>query len=106
MKRNDQRLTTCMARSIGVNQDWDRRVYGLKRRILQERLTTVADPELRRGLELAGVDSLALAYTTPYPLLVLPALMDETFRAARVRVETQRNIRERTRPGSPLAALN
>jgi hypothetical protein len=76
----------------------------LKQRLLRDRLASVADPELRRWLVLAAEDSAAVAWTTPFPLLVLPELIEERARAAQVRVERQRNILQRGRPQRTLAA--
>src|SRR5262245_50322824 len=104
MKRNQTRKTAGSARLISLAAEVDNRIGCLKQRILRERLTAIADPELRRGLELAVVESMALAYTTPFPLLVLPALLDEGFRATQARVERQQLIRARTRSTVPVAA--
>lgn len=97
MKWKDNRQTTGSARSARfvVNQEY--RVELLKRKILQDRLENVADPELKRGLLTAGNESVALASLTPYPLLLLPELMNETFRTMEARVKRQQFIRERTR---------
>jgi hypothetical protein len=78
----------------------------LKQRLLRERLATFADldPELQRSLQRAADDSAALAWTTSFPLLVLPALFDESSRAAVQRSERQRRIRARSGGAKSLAA--
>jgi len=76
----------------------------LKHKLLQEQLAQETDPELRLWLERAADESAAVAWTTPYPLLVWPELLEEASRTARDRVERQRVIRERTRPHQVLAA--
>jgi hypothetical protein len=76
----------------------------LKDRLLGERLRQVSDPELRRGLELAANESAALAYSTAYPLLLLPELMAERSQVTEVRHSRQICIRERSRSKLPFAA--
>ena len=76
----------------------------LKHRLLRERLAQEPDPELRGSLERAAQESAAVAWTTPFPLLVWPELLEEASRAARSRAERQRSIKERTRPHRTLAA--
>ncbi|MFO1499534.1 MAG: hypothetical protein U1G07_14270 [Verrucomicrobiota bacterium] len=49
----------------------------LKTRLLQPVLHGVTDPALHRQLRLAGNEAAAVAWTTPYPLLFLPMLLEE-----------------------------
>lgn len=79
-------------------------VEALKRKMLSERLSTVTDPELRQQLQRAASDAAALAWTTGFPLLVLPELIEETGRVVQDRVERQRSIRQRSRSFVSFAA--
>lgn len=73
----------------------------LKSRVLTEHVAVEPDPELRDWLELAARESAALAWTTPYPLLVWPELWVEASEAARRRFERQKAIRRRDLPRHP-----
>ena len=55
----------------------------LKDRLLRELLQSTTDPELNPLLRRAANEATALAWTTPYPLLVLPTLLEEKADAAR-----------------------
>lgn len=55
----------------------------LKTQLLEPVLRFVSDPELSRQLTLAANEAAAVAWTTPFPMLVLPALLEE--KAAEVR---------------------
>jgi len=69
----------------------------LKNRLLTDRLGSVSDSELRETIQLAAHESVALAWSTPFPLLVLPELIEENGRAAQRRLEMQRRIRDRSK---------
>jgi hypothetical protein len=64
----------------------------LKERLLGELLTHTADavphPQLRR----AAQEAASLAWMTPFPLLVLPVLLEEKVEAAREQAARQRTI--------------
>lgn len=49
----------------------------LKSRLLKPVLHDGLSPALRKQLRLAANEAAAVAWTTPYPLLVLPVLLDE-----------------------------
>jgi hypothetical protein len=49
----------------------------LKNRLLQPVLSRTDNPELKRQLQLAANEASAVAWTTPFPLLVLPVLLEE-----------------------------
>jgi len=69
----------------------------LKERLLQELLAQAADrPELNPAFRRAANDALSLAWVTPFPLLFLPALLEEKAAEARQRMERQDRVRERT----------
>ncbi len=69
--------------------------HALKQRLVNERLEAESDHEIRRWLERAADESAALAWTTAYPMLVWPELLEEASRTARLRAERQRMIRAR-----------
>jgi hypothetical protein len=49
----------------------------LKARVLRPVLAETINPELQRYLRLAANEAAALAWTTPFPLLFLPGLLEE-----------------------------
>jgi isopentenyl diphosphate isomerase/L-lactate dehydrogenase-like FMN-dependent dehydrogenase len=49
----------------------------LRTRLVQPLLTETTDVILRRQLRLAANEAAAVAWTTPFPLLVLPVLLEE-----------------------------
>lgn len=70
---------------------------GLKEQLLEERLGELLDPGFEIHLRRAAHEAAALAWVTPYPLLVLPALFEEKAEAAWQRAERQDQIRQRSR---------
>lgn len=58
------------------------RFESLKNRLLLERLKELADSALNSRLRHAANEAAALAWVTPYPLLVFPALFEEKTEAA------------------------
>jgi len=68
----------------------------LKAALLAERLRT-ADMELNAPLRRAANDAAAVAWATPFPLLVLPVLFDEKAAAAVRQAERQARIYRNTR---------
>jgi hypothetical protein len=68
-----------------------------KIRLLRQFLKETPDPELNAPLRRAANEAAALAWMTPYPLLVLPALLEEKARTARAQTIRQARIRQRTR---------
>jgi hypothetical protein len=69
----------------------------LKERLLAERLDGIWDADLNSHLRWAANEAAALAWVTPYPLLVFPTLFEEKTAAALRRAERQVAIRERSR---------
>ncbi len=92
------------ANKAGREPNVSKALHQLKERLLDERLAEVSDPELRRSLFLAANESVALAWTTAYPLLVLPELMAEHGRVTEKRHDRQNCIRERSRSKLSAAA--
>jgi hypothetical protein len=75
----------------------ENRFENLKTRLLIERIEDTYDPELGTYLRRAANDAAALAWITPYPLLVFPALFDEKATLAIARAERQQVIRQVSR---------
>jgi hypothetical protein len=69
----------------------------LKHELLQQLLKETADSEFNAPLRRAANEAAALAWMTPYPLLVLPALFEEKARTARAQTIRQARILQRTR---------
>jgi hypothetical protein len=69
----------------------------LKNELLIERLEEAGDAEVTTHLRRAALEAAALAWVTPYPLLVFPVLFEEKAKAASTRRKRQRQIRERSR---------
>ena len=76
----------------------------LKGRLLRELLDTAADPALHTSLRRATSDAAALAWTTSFPLLVLPELVREKAESARRYVRRQAALLKGGRPGIGRAA--
>ena len=66
----------------------------LKARLLTPALSAVVDPGLRRQLLLAANEAAAVAWTTDYPMLVFPELLQEKTNELREYTERQAEIRE------------
>lgn len=76
----------------------------LKARLLRELLDAASDAQLHAPLRRATNDAAALAWTTPFPLLVLPELVREKAASARRYVQRQAALLQRARPGMGRAA--
>jgi hypothetical protein len=68
----------------------------LKNRLLRDALGELTQPALNGYLRRAANDAAALAWVTPFPLLVFPALFDEKAEAARLQGEKQASVRRRS----------
>lgn len=68
----------------------------LKSRILREFLSDLPEPRLNGYLRRAANEAAALAWVTPYPLLVFPTLFEEKAEAAILQAERQVSVRERS----------
>jgi len=66
----------------------------LKNELLDERLAAAPEPGLARYLSHAASEAAALAWVTPYPLLVFPVLFEEKSEAALARFARQAQIRQ------------
>jgi len=69
----------------------------LKTVLLDERLEVLPDPALNSCLRSAANEAAALAWVTPYPLLVFPALFEEKAHSALQLAEKQEDVFERSR---------
>ena len=69
----------------------------LKGRLLAQALDETANSELYALLRRAANEAAALAWATPYPLLLFPALFSEKAHTATRQVQQQAKIRERSR---------
>lgn len=76
----------------------------LKQSLLNEHLAAEADERLHSSLRYAAHEAASLAWATPYPLLVLPALMEEKRQEARQQAERQQSIRARSETLFSMAA--
>ena len=68
----------------------------LKQRLLLETARARSDSATWSCLQGAAEEAASLAWTTPFPLLVLPELFAEKATAACVRSQRQRDIRQRS----------
>ena len=75
----------------------DTELEQLKARLLNERIRQVWDNRRTLQLSRAADEAAALAWVTPYPLLVFPALFEEKAETALLRVVRQDRVRERSR---------
>jgi hypothetical protein len=72
------------------------RLGELKDRLLRLHLAEAESSELVPIVRRATEDAASLAWATPYPLLVLPELLEEKVAAARIQAARQNQIRRRT----------
>ena len=75
----------------------DTELEQLKNRLLRERLDNVWEPRRIGQLRRAANEAAALAWVTPFPTLVFPALFEERAANALLQVERQNQIRQRSR---------
>ena len=69
----------------------------IKSKFLWPILKGTAEPELGKQLRLAANEALALAADEPFPLLVLPELLEEKVRGVQLWFKRQQHIRAATR---------
>jgi len=75
----------------------------LKRHLLEQQLDRVADEQEKVWLVRAAEDAASVAWSTAYPLLVLPALLEEKARQARDQFNRQLEISSRSQSVLALA---
>ncbi len=107
MKSNYQRVTTWFAPKTrfdvtpvpaapfrgAVETQLDRLKDGLLLRLLSE----APAPELNAPLRRAANEAAALAWLTPFPLLLFPTLLEEKAQTTRKQVAKQARVRRRSR---------
>jgi hypothetical protein len=69
----------------------------LKNRLVSERLEELWEPELNSQVRRAANEAAALAWVTPYPMLVFPVLFEEKAERSLAVAERQKVVRETTR---------
>jgi len=69
----------------------------MKRRLLAERLDEVWDPEFNSLVRRAANEAAAVAWATPFPLLVFPILFEEKIAGGAARAARQTTILARSR---------
>ena len=69
---------------------------GLKNRLLREFLYDRSNPAGNRYVRRAAHEAAALAWVTPFPLLVFPVLFEEKAEAALLQAERQESVRQRS----------
>jgi hypothetical protein len=69
----------------------------LKDGLVRQRLEALWSPELSAQVRRAAHEAAALAWVTPYPLLMFPVLFEEKTENALRTVHRQNQIRERSR---------
>ncbi len=95
--RPETRFELKPAPAVSFRAVQDSRFEYLKRQLLSERLAETAAPEFNSQVRRAANEAAALAWVTPYPLLVFPVLFEEkTAEAVRV-FERQAQVRRRSR---------
>ena len=76
----------------------------LKNRLTDQLVQAAAKPELYVLYRRAANDAAALAWATPFPLLLFPALLDEKVVAAHRQLERQESVWRRSQPSVGAAA--
>jgi hypothetical protein len=80
-----------------VSARQDAELERLKNQLLEERRGEAWDSRLRGALFRAANDAAALAWITPYPLLVFPVLFNEKAETALHQAQRQSHVRARSR---------
>jgi hypothetical protein len=68
----------------------------LKSRLLVRFLEELTEPKFNAYIRRAASEAAALAWVTPYPLLVFPGLFEEKTRGALLQAERQETVRQRS----------
>jgi hypothetical protein len=80
-----------------VRSRGDQALDGFKSRLLEQILENKCGQALEPMIRHAANEAAALAWTTPFPLLVLPGLLEEKVRTVWLRDLRQRHIQWRSR---------
>lgn len=73
----------------------ERELDSLKEKLLRPLIEETSDQHAEAALRRAGTEAAALAWTTPFPLLFLPALLAEKVARAEQHLARQKKIFER-----------
>jgi hypothetical protein len=68
----------------------------LQRRLVQSRLVSTRKLAHRQEVERVAIEAAAVAWTTPFPLLLMPELFEEKVQLAEQRADLQADIQERS----------
>ena len=68
----------------------------LRDRLLRRLLNDAVQTELNAPLRRAANEAAALAWTTSFPLLIFPTLLEEKARRARLQLQKQKQVRLRS----------
>ena len=103
-KRSGQRVPTRFGRPTRFelspkvvslsDQEAQQAFHQLQARLVQPVLTEADDPTTQRQLRLAANEAAAVAWTTPYPLLLLPVLLEEKTEEARRYLQRQEEVHD------------
>lgn len=81
----------------------NRELLRLKGRVLRRLTAGSGNPVLQVRLRQAAAEAESLAWLSPFPLLVLPTLLEEKVREARIRAAKQAQLLETSREWFSLA---
>lgn len=93
----DTRFEVKPAPAVPFRATFPTELERLKNELLWEQLEDAVGADLQARLRHAANDAVALAWTTPVPLLVFPALFEEKAHLAVRQALRQESIRERSR---------
>jgi hypothetical protein len=85
------------AAAVPLRAEQELRFEALERRLVAECLQEAWEPEGSLQVARAANEAAALAWVTPYPLLVFPVLFEEKAQAAALQAERQAQVFQRSR---------
>jgi len=92
----DTRFEVTPARPAPFRATQETELERLKNRLLTLFLADLTDPGLNSHVRFAANEAAALAWVTPYPLLVFPGLFEEKTHFALLHAERQEMVRRRS----------
>lgn len=90
--------------SVPFRGEAEARLDALKQVLVSEMLAKFDEPIHRASVQRAASEAASLAWLTPYPLLVLPALLEEKAASAIAHADRQTEIRRKSQGLLALAA--
>jgi hypothetical protein len=93
----ETRFAVTPARAAPFRAVHESRFEQLKSRLLEEQLEQLREPALNSQVRRAANEAAALAWVTPFPLLLFPVLFEEKAAAALLVAERQEQVRQRSR---------